>query len=57
MNGLVPRYSALARLLAEAEKLPKPLDRLTLPQTVTLDRWAWEALNRGETVTLSLYRP
>ena len=52
------KYDDLIALLMAGEQMhPVPTDRVTLPQTVTLERWAWDALNRGEPVTLTLYRP
>lgn len=55
--GAPVRPNGLLGGLSAAALRPNPYELVTRQQTVTLERRVWEALDRGETVNVPLFRP
>ena len=51
------RPNGLLSGLFAAESRPNPYELVTREQTVTLERRVWEALDRGDPIDVSLFRP
>ena len=55
--GALSRPNGLLSGLASSALRPSPYELVTRTQTVTLERRVWEALDKGGSVDVSLFRP